>query len=223
MWCINTINEEYERKMLDVLEVYERPYNPDYPVVCIDEKSKQLLEEVRESIPARPGRIKRKDCQYKRNGTVNIFVAVEPKGKRRVVKVTKHRKIHDFAKFVKKLATKTYKHAKKIILVVDNLNTHTKEAIRATFDLKTAGKIIKRIEWHYTPKHGSWLDQAEIEIGVLSTQCLKKYIPTFQEMQRETSIWASERNAKQIGINWQFTREKAINKFQLNKASELEK
>lgn len=221
MWCIAKIDKEYERKMLDVLEVYEKPYNPDYPVICLDEKSKQLLGETRKSIPAKQGKVKRKDYEYKRNGTINLFVAIEPKGKRRIVKVTKHRKIPDFAKFVKKLVLKTYKHAKKVVLVLDNLNTHTKEAIRETFDVKLARKILKKVEWHYTPKHASWLDQAEIEIGVLSIQCLKKYISTFQQMQKETSIWAKERNRKQIGINWQFTREKAIDKFQLNKVSKL--
>ncbi len=221
MWCIKKIDQEYQNRMMDILEVYERPYNPDYPVVCMDEKSKQLLKETRQSIPIRPGRIKRKDYEYKRNGTINIFVAVEPKGKRRTIQVTKHRKAPDFAKFVKKLVTKTYKTVKKIILVVDNLNTHNKESITKTFSPQEAELINQKIEWHYTPKHASWLDQAEIEIGVLSKQCLKRYIPTFQYMQHEISIWTKERNKKQVGINWQFTREKAIDKFQLDKASEL--
>lgn len=201
--------------MMDVLEVYERPYNSDYPVVCLDEKSKQLLQKTKEPIPSRPGRIRRRDYEYKRNGTVNLFVAVEPKGKKRVVIVTKKRKIPDFARCIKKLVTKTYRQAKKIILVVDNLNTHTEKAIRQTYTPEEAEEIIKRIEWHYTPKHASWLDQAEIEIGVLSKQCLRKFIPTFQDMQKETATWVKERNNKQIGIHWQFTREKAKKTFNL--------
>jgi len=217
MWCIPVITQEYERKMMDVLEVYERPYDPKYPVVCVDEKSKQLLEKTRQDIPIKLGRIKRTDYEYKRNGTVNIFVAVEPKGKKRKVKVTTHRKAQDFAHFIEKLVNTTYRRAEKVILVTDNLNIHGEKSLKVTFGSEKAEELLKRIEWHYTPKHASWLDQAEIEINALSRQALKQWIATFQEMQKQCAAWQKDRNKKQIGINWQFTREKAQEKFKLNK------
>jgi transposase len=201
--------------MLDVLEVYERPYNPKKPVICFDEKSKQLLSETRKSIPMRKGRIKRRDYEYKRHGTVNLFVAVEPKGKKRVVTVTRRRTKKDFAGFIKKLVGRIYKDAEKIVLVLDNLNTHTKETIKEILGKKEAAEICRKLEIHYTPVHASWLNMAEIEIGILTQQCLKRYICSFQAMQHQTAIWVKERNKKGAGINWQFTREKAVKKFNL--------
>lgn len=215
MWVISKITPEFEKKMLDVLEVYERPYNPAHPVVCFDEMSKQLLAETRDALPMKSGKVKKYDYEYTRNGTVNLFVAVEPKGKKRRVFVTKHRKKKDFAKVVKKLVTKVYKKAKRIIFVLDNLNTHNKKTLIEILGEKESKKIAKKIEWHYTPKHGSWLNQAEIENHVLSQQCLNRRVATFQTMQHEVAAWVKKRNQKGVGINWQFTREKATAKFQL--------
>lgn len=198
---------------MDVLEVYERPYDPTHPVVCVDEKSKQLLEDTRPDIPMKVGQIRKTDYEYKRHGTVNLFVAVEPKGKKRKVKVTRHRKAKDFAHFVDKLVTTTYANADTIILVSDNLNTHGPKSIRETFEEEKANALLQKIEWHHTPKHASWLDQAEIEINVLSRQALRQHIPSFQKMQTICAAWQQERNRKQIGITWTFTREKAQEKF----------
>lgn len=200
---------------MDVLEVYERPYDPDIPVVCFDEKSKQLLDKVRENLPARPGKERRKDYEYKRHGTVNLFVSVEPKGKKRTIKVTKRRTKVDFAKEIKRLITKTYRKAEKLIMVLDNLNTHREKAIREVLG-EEAEEILKKIEFHYTPKHASWLNMAEIEMSALTTQCLRQMIPTFQGMQRQTAAWVRDRNEKRVGINWTFTRTKARQKFKLN-------
>ena len=173
------------------------------------------MEDARQEITGGCGKPEKYDYEYIRHGRVNLFVAVEPKGKKRYVLVTTHRKQKDFAKGGKKLVTKIYKGAKKIIFVVDNLNIHSKKTLIAGFGGKEAKELNKKIEWHYTPKHASWLNRAELEIHSLSTQCLKRRIPTFQKMQSETAAWVKGRNNKRIGINWQFTREKAQEKFQL--------
>jgi len=204
--------------MLDVLEVYERPYDPHKPVVCMDEKSKQLLLETRESIAVKPAKSKRVDYEYKRNGTVNLFVAVEPKGRKRIVKITKHRKKKDYAKFVNYLVDTVYKNAEVVVLLEDNLNTHNKGSLIEAFGEAEAELIAKKIEWHYTPKHASWLDQAEIEIHSLEAQCLDRRIGTFQMMQSEVAACVNKRNKDRCGINWQFTREKAREKFHLGEA-----
>lgn len=202
--------------MMDVLEVYERPYNPEEPVVCLDEKSKQLLSDARKPFPLKPGQIKRRDYEYVRHGTVNLFVAVEPKGKKRAVQVRKYKKKRDFARVIKQLLEKQYKKVRKLVLVVDNLSTHNKSSLIETFGEKEGNNLNRRIEWHHTPKHGSWLDMAEIEIGVLSKQCLRKPMDTIQKMRHEVSCWVRDRNNKRKGITWQFTREKAVKKFNLN-------
>jgi len=204
------------KKMLDVLEVYERDYDPKFPVICLDEKSKQLTKDVRTPIPCKPSKPAKRDYEYKRNGTVNLFIAVEPKGKRRIVRVTKRRTKKDYVSFVKYMATKVYKDAKKIILVEDNLNTHTDEALVEILGEKEGKQIIKRIERHHTPVHASWLNQAEIEIHALETQCLKRNIPTFHTMQSEAAACVRKRNKDKCGIKWQFTRKKAKKKFKIN-------
>ena len=207
--------------MMDVLEVYERPYDPNRPVICLDEKSKQLLEDVRAALGTKPGQIRKRDYEYIRHGTINCFVAIEPKGRNRVVRVRKYKKKRDFAFVLQYLLTGPYKDVEKFILVVDNLNTHNKTALTETFGEEKGKQLNERIEWHYTPKHGSWLDMAEIEIGVLSQQCLKKPIATFQKMQHQVSCWVKDRNQKGKGITWKFTREKAAKKFGLDYPSEL--
>jgi len=215
MWCIPKITPEYEKRMLDVLEVYERKYDPKKPVVCIDEKSKQLLQETREPIGTKPGKPLRADYEYKRNDTCNLFIAVEPKGNKRSVRVTRHRGGKDYASFVKYLLTHVYKRIHKLVLVEDNLNTHNKKTLIEHLGEKLGGKLARKIEWHFTPKHASWLDQAEIEIHSLETQCLNRRIPDFHTMQSEVAACVSKRNKDHCGINWQFTQEKAKRKFHL--------
>jgi hypothetical protein len=215
MWAIPNVTPLFEKRMLDLVNVYGRPYDPKYPVVCFDEKSKQLLENARQGITEKSGKPAKYDYEYIRHGTVNLFVAVEPKGKKRYVFVTKHRKKKDFAKVVKKLVTNIYRRTKKIILVVDNLNIHSKKTLLAVFGEKEGKKLSKKIEWHFTPKHASWLNQAELEIHSLSTQCLKRRIPTFQKMQSEVAAWVKDRNEKEVGINWQFNTKTAREKFKL--------
>jgi len=215
MWSIPRLDEVFSTRMMDVLEVYERPYDPTLPVVCLDEKSKQLLSEVRTPLPVCQGKPHRYDYEYRRNGTVNLFVVIEPKGKRRTVRVTRRRTKKDYASFVKFLVTHGYQKAKKIILVEDNLNTHNRETLIEVLGVKEGKRIARKIEWHYTPTHASWLNQAEIEISALSTQCLKQRIPAFQDMQKQTAAWVRDRNSKRVGINWQFTREEATRKFKL--------
>lgn len=220
MWCIPKITPEFLRCMFDVLEVYQRPYNPLLPVVCIDEKSQQLLTDIRVALSTKPGKPKRVDYEYERHGTVNIFVAVEPKGKKRVVRVTRHRKKTDYASFIKYLVEHVYKKAKRIILVEDNLNTHNEKVLLEVLGEKVGKRISKKIEWHYTPKHASWLDQAEIEIHAIEQQCLSRRIGTFHQMQSEVAACVKKRNEDKCGINWQFTREKAIEKFKLDEQKE---
>ena len=216
MWCIPKVTPEFKRRMFDVLKVYAREYDPTRPVVCMDEKNKQLLEDTRIPIMGKPGKPARADYEYKRNGTCNLFVAVEPKGEKRVVRVTRRRTGKDYASFIKYLVTHVYKKAAKIILVEDNLNTHNRKTLIESLGEKEGKRISRRIEWHYTPKHASWLDQAEIEIHSLETQCLNKRIPDFHTMQSEVAACVKKRNKDQCGINWQFTREEAEQKFKLS-------
>ena len=215
MWCIPKVTPEFITRMNDVLEVYERPYDPVRPVVCMDEKSKQLLQDTkqRKPLPMRPGKPTRADYEYKRNGTANLFVAVEPKAGKRVVRVTKRRTKKDYASFIKHLVTNAYKDVEKVVLVEDNLNTHKPEALVEILGEKTGKRIADKIEWHYTPKHASWLDQAEIEIHSLEQQCLNRRIPDFHTMQSEVAACVKKRNQDKCGITWQFTREKAKEKF----------
>jgi len=216
MWCIPKVTPEYATKMLDVLKVYERPYDIKFPVVCVDEKSKQLISESRPGLPSKPGQIARQDYEYIRHGTVNLFVAVEPKGNRRRVKVTKRRTKTDFVKFIKRLVEYDYQKAEKVILILDNLNTHFEKSFRECLKPCHAEQLLKRTEFHHTPKHASWLNQAEIEIQALSTQCLSQQISTFQNIQHQIAVWTKERNQERIGINWKFTRQKAREKFRLS-------
>lgn len=215
MWSIPTVTPEFTEKMLDVLELYERPYDKLYPVVCIDEKSKQLLKDTRTPRASLPHQPTRTDYEYERNGTCNLFVAVEPKGKCRTVRVTRRRTAKDYASFVTYLVNHSYRKAKKIVFVEDNLNTHNKKTLMMVLGEQMGKRIVRKIEWHYTPKHASWLDQAEIEIHALEQQCLNRRIPDFHTMQSEVAACVRKRNQDQCGINWQFTREKAKQKFKL--------
>lgn len=190
--------------MEDILDVYEMPYNPAIPVVCMDEKPYQLLGEVRDSWAMRPGDDKKVDSEYTRNGTCSIFAFIEPLAGMHHVSVREHRTAKDWAKEIKYLSDVMYPHAEKIILVMDNLNTHAISSLYKTFTPEEARRITKRLEIHYTPKHGSWLNISEIELNVMTRQCLSRRISSIENLQSELSVWENERNNKQDGVNWQF-------------------
>ncbi len=191
--------------MEDVLEVYRRPYDPAFPVVCLDETNRQLIEETRKAIPIKPGRSRRTDYEYRRKGVVNLFMMFEPLKAQRHVKLTEQRRRKDWAECIRDLVNVYYPEAEKVILVEDNLNTHTVGSLYETFEPEEARRLAEKIEFHYTPKHGSWLNMAEIEIGVLSRQCLSQYIPTEEKMRREVTAWEQKRNQANATVDWQFT------------------
>ncbi len=195
--------------MEDVLDVYERPYNPKEPVVCMDEKPLQLLGEVREPLPMKPGETAIIDSEYIRNGTCSIFAFIEPLAGKHHVSVREHRTATDWAEEIKYLCDVMYPDADKIILVMDNLNTHKVASLYKKYRPEEAFRIRKRLEIHYTPKHGSWLDIAEIELNVMTKQCLSRRIESIDKLKSELSAWESERNAKQAKVKWQFTNDKA--------------
>lgn len=212
MWCVPRLTAEFKQRMEDVLELYARPYNAREPVVCLDEKSKQLLADSRPGKAAQPGRTAVKDYEYVRKGTANIFVAVEPKAGERHTDVTERRTRTDYAAFVKQL-DKRYPDADTIHLVQDNLNTHTADSLIIAFGKKEAERLMRRLRFHYTPKHASWLNMAEIEISALSRQCLQRRIPARNILQREVRRWEKRRNAVKQTISWKFTTDKARQTF----------
>ena len=191
--------------MEDVLEVYQRPHNPDYPVVCVDETSKQLVAETRVPIPAKSGQPARHDYEYERNGTANLFMIYAPLEGWRHVEVTDRHTAIDYAKVLKDLSDTHFANAQKIILMQDNLSTHKPASLYETFPAAEARRLVERFEWHYTPKHGSWLDMAEAELSVLSGQCLDRRIPNKLTLEQEVAAWQASRNKKQVKTDWQFT------------------
>lgn len=209
MWCVGRITAEYRERMHALLDLYAKDYNAEEPVICLDEKSKQLLGEKRSPLELKPGSPAKEDYEYTRKGTRNLFVAVEPKGKRREVSVTARRTKKDFVQFVVHLVQGVYAAARKVHLVVDNLNTHFASSFVEVLGAEEAARVLARLEFHYTPKHASWLNMAEVEIGVMEKQCTKRRIPTEALLQSEVAAWQHKRNVEQRGINWTFTREKA--------------
>ena len=191
--------------MEDVLEVYHLPYDPDYPMVCMDESSKQLIGEVREPIKGKPGCVKKVDDEYVRYGVVEIFMEVEPLAGKRHVAVTEHRTRKDWAEQIKQMLDERYPDARKVRLVMDNLNTHSVASLYETFSPMEARRLAERLEIHYTPKHGSWLNMAEIELSVLKGQCLDRRIAEMLTMQTEVAAWEADRNSSAKKIDWQFT------------------
>lgn len=191
--------------MEDVLEVYERAYDPKRPVVCMDELSKQLTKETRQPIPACVGRVEKYDTEYERNGTANIFLYIEPLTARFVTKVTAQRTKPDWATTIKTLVDEQYADVEKIILIMDNLNTHTGASLYETFEPKEARRLLDKLEIHYTPKHGSWLNIAEIGLSILSGQCLDRRIPDMHTLTDEVTAWTEQINRAHKKINWQFT------------------
>ena len=222
MWCIGSLTQEYRSRMYALLRLYARPRSLAEPVVCIDEKSLQLVGHSRSPLPMKPRRGTAKyDYEYVRNGTTNLFVAVEPKAGHRVVTVTKQRGKADFVAFVSDLVTKTYAGARRVHLVVDNLNTHFKKCFVDVLGQSTAAKLLRRIRFHYTPKHASWLNMAEIEIGILSRQCLNRRIACRDMLRDEVDAWQRTRNAQRQTIEWKFTRQDADKKLRRHYVSKL--
>jgi hypothetical protein len=196
---------EFVAAMEDVLDVYHRPYDPQRPVVCMDECSKQLIGEVREPLPPKPGQVAKYDSEYERKGTANVFMAVEPLAGQRRTQVTERRTRIDWARFVQMLLITVYPLAEKIVLVMDNLNTHGIASLYEAFAPEVARALAARLEIHYTPKHGSWLNMAETELSILSRQCLDRRLDDRDLMAREVTVWEATRNAARVRIDWQFT------------------
>ena len=191
--------------MEDILEVYQRPYDPHRPLVCLDETSKQLIDETRVPIAAKPGQPGRHDYEYRRNGTANLFMMFAPLEGWRHVKVTDRHTAVDYAQVLKELSDTHFPGSAKIVLVQDNLNTHKPASLYEAFPPAEARRLVERFEWHYTPKHGSWLDMAESELAVLSSQCLDRRIPDQQVLKEEVEAWEADRNRKHAKADWQFT------------------
>jgi transposase len=213
MWCVPKIDGAYVARMEDVLDLYAEPPDPKYPVVCLDESPVQLIGEVREPIAAAPGQIERVDYEYRRCGTVNLFVAVDAHRPWRKVSVTQQRTAQDYAERLRELVDVDYPGATCIRVVQDNLSTHTPGALYEAFPAPEAHRLLERLEFHYTPKHASWLNMVEIEIGVLKGQCLDRRIDNPEELEREIAAWERRRNAAGARVKWMFTTEKARTKM----------
>ena len=213
MWCIGELTQEYRCRMYELLALYAQPFDPREPVVCIDEKSLQLVGYVRAPLPMSPGKQAKDDNEYVRKGTSNLFVAVEPKAGRRNVSVTEHRGKVDFVQFIASLLSGTYATARRVHLVLDNLNTHFRKCFDDVLGRRAADKLLRRVQFHYTPKHASWLNMAEIKIGILTRQCLDRRLPDRRLLQTEVDNWQNARNETRQTIEWKFTRQDADRKL----------
>jgi transposase len=213
MWCIPEVDAEFVAHMEDVLELYAEPPDAERPVVCIDETLKQLVADVREPLPPLPGSVEKYDYHYRRNGTANLYVMVDRHRRWRHVKVTEHKTRHDFAECMRDLTDVHYPDAKLIRVVLDNLNTHRPASLYDAFPAAEARRILRRIEFHHTPKHASWLDMAEIEIGCMNKQCLDRRVPDMDTLKTEVAAWETGRNRSGATIRWLFTAEKAREKM----------
>jgi transposase len=212
-WCVPSLDEEFITRMEDILALYERPLDPQFPLVCLDEKPIQLLEDVRPSSGLLPGHGRRVDYEYRRNGTCNVFCAVEPQRGKYVTEVTAKRTAEDFARFLAELARR-YPSSQKILLVIDNLNTHRLDSLIGAFGQQKARELWDRFEVHYTPRHGSWLNQAEIAINIYARQCLgRSRIPDLETLRKRTQAWTAIVNRRKLTIHWHFTRKEAREKF----------
>jgi len=213
MWCIPRVDGEYVARMEDVLDLYAEEPDPKRPVICFDESPTQLIGEVRQPIPAEPGQLERYDCEYKRNGTANLFVFLDVHRPWRKVKVTENRAAVDFAACMRDLADVHFPKAERIRVVLDNLSTHSAGALYQVFPPYEARRLLRRLEFHYVPKHASWLNMVEIEIGVLRGQCLDRRIANQKQLVSEIAAWERQRNASKARIKWMFTTEKARTKM----------
>ncbi len=209
MWCIPQVDGEYVARMEDVLDLYAEASDPKRPVVCFDESPTQLIGEVRLPIPAEPGQLKRYDCEYKRNGTANLFIFLDVHRPWRKVKVTDNRAAVDFATCMRELTDVHFPKAERIRVVLDNLSTHSAGALYQAFPACEARRVLRRLEFHFVPKHASWLNMVEIEIGVLRSQCLDRRIATQQQLKSEIAAWERQRNVAKARIKWMFTTDKA--------------
>ena len=213
MWCVADLDEAYVTNMEDVLALYEKPYDAAHPVVCLDEKPVSLHAEVRPSRPARPGHLAKRDNEYKSCGTANPFAIVEPKGGRHLTCATRDRSGRAFARRIHAVVA-AYPRAHTIHLVMDNLNTHCEKSLIDHFGSRAGRAVWRRLTVHYTPKHGSWLNQAEIELSLVSRQCLgRRRIAALRALQTETRAWTARANRRKTRINWRFTRRDARRKF----------
>jgi len=209
MWCIPQVDGEFVARMEDVLDLYAEAPDPKRPVVCFDESPTQLIGEVRQPIPAGPGQIERYDCEYKRNGTANLFIFLDVHRPWRKVKVTDSRAAVDFAACMRELTDVHFPKSDRIRVVLDNLSTHSAGALYQAFPAAEARRVLRRLEFHYVPKHASWLNMVEIEIGVLRSQCLERRIATKAKLASEIAAWQQQRNASGACIKWMFTTKKA--------------
>jgi transposase len=214
MWCIPQVDAEYVARMEDVLDLYAEAPDPRRPVVCFDESPIQLIGEVRQPVLAKSGQIERYDYEYRRNGTANLFVFLDANRPWRKVKVTERRAAKDFAACMRELTEIHYPKAERIRVVLDNLSTHSASALYQTFPADEARRVLRRLEFHYVPKHASWLNMVEIEIGILARQCLDRRIESYTRLVAETAAWEKQRNAARARINWMFTIEKARSKME---------
>lgn len=206
MWCIPPDSDcAFVAAMEDVLEVYKRPADPTRPLVCMDETSKQLIGEIRVPLPPRPGKPLRYDCEYVRNGTANLFAACEPLVGWREVAVTDTRGRRDWAWFIKNLLDGRYRNAERVVLVMDQLNTHSTASLYETFEPAEARRLAEKLEIHHTPKHGSWLNMAEIELGVIARQCLGERVEDKAALAAQLAAWTKARNRQHVRVDWQFT------------------
>ena len=213
MWCIGALTEQYRQRMYHLLALYARPFRRQEPVVCVDEKSKQLLRDTRAPLPMKPGAAAKHDYEYVRAGTCNLFVAVNPKAGHRIVAVTEHRGKTDFVAFVRHLVERVYGSARRIHLVLDNLNIHFRKCFEDVLGQRATAQLLQRVQFHYTPKHASWLNMAEIEIGVLTRQCLDRRITDLQVLAVEVAAWQRYRNLHRRTLQWAFTRQDADRKL----------
>ena len=209
MWCIPQVDGNYVARMEDVLDLYAEAHDPQRPVVCFDENPTQLIGEVRQPIPAASGQLERYDCEYRRNGTVNLFVFLDAHRPWRKVKVTEQRTARDFAQCMRDLVDVHYPQAERIRVVLDNLSTHSPGALYEAFPAPEAHRLMRRLEFHYTPKHARWFNMVEIEIGVLRSQCLDRRIDHRERMVTEIAAWEQQRNASGARVKWMFTTERA--------------
>jgi len=210
MWCIPPHQEAaFVAPMEDVLEVYERPYDPARPQVCLDEAAKQILAETREPLPLQPGQVERYDNEYERQGTCALFMLFEPLAGRRQVVVRERRTQLDYAQVIRFLCDEMYPEAERIVLMQDNLNTHGPHSLYEAFAPEEARRLARKIEWHYTPKHGSWLNMAEIEWSVLARQCLRERMTSRENLEEQVVAWQAARNAAAVKVDWRFSVEDA--------------
>jgi len=221
MWCVGVLTEEYRRRMYELLDLYARPLRRDEPVICVDEKSTQLLRHSRPPLPARPGMPVREDYEYVRAGTANVFVAVEPKAGRRTLTVTEHRGKRDFVAFARHLLRRVYRKARRVHLVLDNLDTHFRRCFEDVLGVQAARQLLRRVVFHHTPKHASWLNIAEIEIAALTRQCLQRRVPDHDTLRSEVAAWQRRRNSQRRTVEWTFTRPDADRKLGRHYVSKL--